>query len=70
MQHTNETKVKMFGDDAQHYIWRQPNISTQHQHFKPTIEHSGTKQIYNRTAEKEKNRGAAMAESKSRHRPD
>ena len=59
---TDQTKVEMFGHNAY-----------QHKHLIPTVKHGGgelMRQIYNRMCEKEKNRGVAMVQSKSRPQPD
>ena len=36
-----ETKVEMFGLDAQQYVWRKPNTAYQHKHLIPTVKHGG-----------------------------
>ena len=33
---TDQTKVEMFGHNAQQHVWRKPNTTYQHKHLKPT----------------------------------
>jgi len=36
---TDETKVEMFGHNAQHNIWRKPNTAYLHKHLIPTVKY-------------------------------
>ena len=38
---TDQTKVEMFGLDAQQHVWRKPNTANQHKHLIPTVKHGG-----------------------------
>jgi len=38
---TDETKVKMFGYNAQQHVLRKPNTAYQHKHLIPTVKHGG-----------------------------
>ena len=38
---TDETKVEMFGHNAQHHIWWKPNTACQHKYLIPTVKHDG-----------------------------
>ena len=38
---TDETKVQMFGHNAQQHVWRKPNTAYQHKHLIPTVKHGG-----------------------------
>ena len=37
----HQTKVEMFGHNAQQHIWRKPNTAYQHKHLIPTVKHGG-----------------------------
>uniref|UniRef100_A0A3Q3EDL3 Uncharacterized protein n=1 Tax=Kryptolebias marmoratus TaxID=37003 RepID=A0A3Q3EDL3_KRYMA len=34
---TDETKVKLFTQNAQHHVWRKPNTADQHKHLIPAV---------------------------------
>ena len=38
---TDQTKVEMFGHNAQQHVWRKPNTTYQHKHLIPTVKHGG-----------------------------
>ena len=38
---TDESKVEMFGHNAQQHVWRKSNAAYQHTHLVPTVKHSG-----------------------------
>ena len=38
---TEQSKVEMFGHNAQQHVWRKPNTAYQHKHLIPTVMHGG-----------------------------
>ena len=38
---TDQTKVELFGHNAQQHVWRKPNTAYQHKHLIPTVKHGG-----------------------------
>jgi len=38
---SDQTKVEMFGPNAQQHVWRKPNTAYQHKHLIPTVKHGG-----------------------------
>ena len=43
---TDETKVEMFGHNAQQHVWRKPNTAYQHKHLIPTVKHCGAPSVH------------------------